>query len=423
IIGKDGSKTTTQRVIKVVKKETKIAIDTPTTNQAINGDNLVVRGWALNASGVKEIKMYLDNVYKGQAKLGGKRPDVNNAYPGYPNGINSGYEGNIDLKSVTSGNRTLKLEIIGKDGSKTTTQRVIKVVKPPTRISIDSPYNNQSINGSSLVIKGWALNPSGVKQIKVYIDGAYKGQAKLGGKRPDVNNTYPGYPNGINSGYEFKVGLKDYYGGNKKITLEVYGNDGSIDKFERGFYLNKLNVVDLGFEFDFGLTGPSPNNPNKIILHHAAGNATAASVHNFHKYTNGWSGIGYHFYIHKDGTIYKGRDESWRGAHAADVSSTPGYNDGNPLNDTNATSIGIAVQGNYHPESHISVDTKMPKAQEDAIVKVGHYLIEKYGNMEIFKHGSPGIGHTSCPGNYYPFDRIKARVLSKYIYGVYNTEI
>ena len=300
---------------------------------------------------------------------------------------------------------------------------MIKVVKPPTRISIDSPYNNQSINGSSLVIKGWALNPSGVKQIKVYIDGAYKGQAKLGGKRPDVNNTYPGYPNGINSGYEFKVGLKDYYGGNKKITLEVYGNDGSIDKFERGFYLNKLNVVDLGFEFDFGLTGPSPNNPNKIILHHAAGNATAASVHNFHKYTNGWSGIGYHFYIHKDGTIYKGRDESWRGAHAADVSSTPGYNDGNPLNDTNATSIGIAVQGNYHPESHISVDTKMPKAQEDAIVKVGHYLIEKYGNMEIFKHGSPGIGHTSCPGNYYPFDRIKARVLSKYIYGVYNTEI
>ena len=43
-----------------------------------------------------------------------------------------------------------------------------------------------------------------------------------------------------------------------------------------------------------------------IVLHHAAAkNATIYNIHKWHL-TNGWSGAGYHFYIRKDGTIYRG---------------------------------------------------------------------------------------------------------------------
>lgn len=178
------------------------------------------------------------------------------------------------------------------------------------------------------------------------------------------------------------------------------GPDGKVQ-----YTAKKPNIIDLGLEFDFGVEGPLPNVPDKLVLHHAAGNATAASVHNFHRFTNGWAGIGYHFYIHKDGKIYKGREENWRGAHAAEV----GPSDGNLDNDTNATSLGIAVMGDYYKET-------MPKAQEDAVVELGKYLVSKYGMKQIFRHGDPGIGQTLCPGKNYPFERIKARILNKQIF-------
>ncbi|MGL5634049.1 MAG: N-acetylmuramoyl-L-alanine amidase, partial [Sarcina sp.] len=205
--------------------------------------------------------------------------------------------------------------------------------------------------------------------------------------------------------------------GTYMIEMWVKNKQSSTLNYDQkvSFNINIANfeVKDLGFKFDFGLSGPSPNNPNKLVLHHAAGNSTASSVHDFHRFTNGWAGIGYHFYIHKDGTIYKGRDESWRGAHAAEV----GPDDGNLNNDTNATSLGIAVQGNYHPTGP-TPSNSMPKAQEDAVVKLGRHLVQKYGLTQIFKHGSPGIGHTSCPGDYYPFARIKARILDGFVYGI-----
>ena len=43
-----------------------------------------------------------------------------------------------------------------------------------------------------------------------------------------------------------------------------------------------------------------------IVLHHAeASTCTAEQVDQWHK-ENGWSGIGYHFFVRKDGRIYRG---------------------------------------------------------------------------------------------------------------------
>ncbi len=56
-----------------------------------------------------------------------------------------------------------------------------------------------------------------------------------------------------------------------------------------------------------------------IVLHHT-GNPTnddlsAAQIHVSHK-AQGWSGIGYHYVIRKDGTIERGRPHWTAGAHA-----------------------------------------------------------------------------------------------------------
>ena len=69
-----------------------------------------------------------------------------------------------------------------------------------------------------------------------------------------------------------------------------------------------------------------------LILHHAAAKTCSADdVHRWHL-QNGWVGIGYHFFVRKDGSVYRGRPENAIGAH------TVGYN---------SVSIGICFEGNF----------------------------------------------------------------------------
>ena len=70
-----------------------------------------------------------------------------------------------------------------------------------------------------------------------------------------------------------------------------------------------------------------------IVLHHAeAVKCTAQDVHSWHR-ANGWTGIGYHFFVRKDGTIYRGRPINVVGAHVQGM---------------NSCSVGICAEGDYH---------------------------------------------------------------------------
>lgn len=121
--------------------------------------------------------------------------------------------------------------------------------------------------------------------------------------------------------------------------------------------------------------------PEGIVLHHAA--ASSASVETIHEWhlDNGWAGIGYHFYVRKDGKVYRGRPEDWVGSH------TSGHNE----------MLGICAEGNFQTET-------MGAAQHNAISELIVYLCEKYGAMKVYGHRD--LGTTSCPGRNYPFESI-----------------
>ena len=50
------------------------------------------------------------------------------------------------------------------------------------------------------------------------------------------------------------------------------------------------------------------NKTNVLIIHHRGGNGDLESIHQQHL-RQGWAGIGYHYYIRKDGQIYGGRPQ------------------------------------------------------------------------------------------------------------------
>ncbi|MGL4741193.1 MAG: N-acetylmuramoyl-L-alanine amidase [Sarcina sp.] len=151
---------------------------------------------------------------------------------------------------------------------------------------------------------------------------------------------------------------------------------------------DKLSIIekDLKWAEELNLT----NEPEKLILHHIAATRSdtikVEEVHRWHL-QNKWAGIGYHFYINKNGEVYRGRPENAVGAHAKD---------------NNINTIGIAVEGDYEFEN-------MPLKQKDAVINLGVYLRNKYSLDKVEKHKD--VNSTSCPGKNYPFESIKKNIL------------
>lgn len=124
------------------------------------------------------------------------------------------------------------------------------------------------------------------------------------------------------------------------------------------------------------------------MIHHAAHrSATVDDIHRWHL-QNGWSGFGYHFYITKEGKIYRGRSEGVMGSHAK------GYNN---------VSLGICLQGNFDIENP-------SKNQLEILSELLKHLCDKYCISTIKGHRE--LKSTSCPGQNFPLTEVKNTVFS-----------
>lgn len=141
-----------------------------------------------------------------------------------------------------------------------------------------------------------------------------------------------------------------------------------------------MNIVEKTYKWNGPLSKRAST--ERIILHHAAANnCTADQIHAWHQ-ANGWAGIGYHFFVRKDGSVYRGRPEDTVGAHAG------GHN---------YNSIGICFEGSFDKE-------QMGDVQRQAGAELVTYLKEKYGITQVQRHSD--VNATGCPGTYFPFDAI-----------------
>lgn len=118
---------------------------------------------------------------------------------------------------------------------------------------------------------------------------------------------------------------------------------------------------------------------DEIILHHAE--ASCAGVKDINRWhiERGWAGIGYHYYIRKDGRVYRGRPEWAIGAHAK------GHN---------SRAVGICCEGAYMTET-------MPAAQLASLRQLIRELMAKYPGAKLLRHCD--VNSTDCPGKNFPW--------------------
>jgi hypothetical protein len=233
-----------------------LCIDTPNNSIVLINDEskqLAVRGWSLNGYGVQKVQVYFDGANEKDAEIAQSRQDVNKVFTGYSNEENSGYNCNLNISSLVPGMHTIKVVSIGKYGIKiTSTTQIYRLGKdhnslPQSRICIDTPQNNVGIKAQNYLVSvgGWSLNAFGVKKVQIYVDNKVYSDAQIGISRADVNNVYPGYTGGAQSGYKSVINISSLSYGEHTISVRSTGNDDSITSEDIVIYKvpNNTNVA------------------------------------------------------------------------------------------------------------------------------------------------------------------------------------
>lgn len=142
-----------------------------------------------------------------------------------------------------------------------------------------------------------------------------------------------------------------------------------------------MTVIEKSYKWNGALRKRSRT--DYIILHHAASvSCSPDDIHRIHINNNGWTGIGYHFYVRKDGSVYRGRPIDTVGAHCEKY---------------NSRAVGVCFEGNFEKETMCDVQRR---AGNELIC----YLRNLYPKTEVKKHLD--FNATACPGKKFPFDEI-----------------
>lgn len=145
----------------------------------------------------------------------------------------------------------------------------------------------------------------------------------------------------------------------------------------------------------FDMKGAKPSTPlmkekvQFLVQHHMAHPTwTIEQVHDYHLNQNGWSGgLGYNFWIAKDGTIYEGR----------------GFTVGAHVGGKNSISIGIGYQGDLQKQ-------ELTSEQLLAGARLNAWLLEHLNlNLNAIV-GHRDLAATSCPGANFSMDKLKEQV-------------
>ncbi|MDR3552714.1 MAG: glucosaminidase domain-containing protein, partial [Clostridia bacterium] len=176
-VGNDGG--VVSKDFTVTKLSPQASIDNPASGASCIA-SIDVRGWAINASGIRHVYIYLDSNKSpsGEATLGISRPDVQsarNASGGYLNASTSGYDYKLDISAAAVGQHTITVKAVGLDGEASVSKVTFKIGNVSVSftscsVSLSTLISEEMSNYPELSSIGYAVIQSGLKGYRTVIN-------------------------------------------------------------------------------------------------------------------------------------------------------------------------------------------------------------------------------------------------------------
>jgi O-antigen biosynthesis protein len=179
---------------------------------------ITLKGWALCASPVASIQVFLDGNEIGRAEIGLGRPDVGNLFPRFAHARRPGYAFAAQIDPPSPGEHVGALLITRGDGETHRIELPIEVGEgralgdvaahgeAERLLHLDLP---RLIGGAaetpvrgSLEIAGWALARAGVDAIEIAVDGTPMAIADYGLRRLDLQAAFPDRDDALSGGFQ-----------------------------------------------------------------------------------------------------------------------------------------------------------------------------------------------------------------------------
>ncbi len=234
---------------------------------------LQVSGWAVSASPMVSILIYLNDVLVGEALRGRARPDVGAEYPDIPSASQSGFLFDRRVGDRGEPDATVRVIVRCADGGERSENLPVGALLPARaiqaapnveepipeepgpesgrfRFELDSP---RIVRGAApdpitgrLTIEGWVLARSGVARIDIFLNGQKLGAAHHGLARQDVAGAFPEWENALRSGYAFHCPPRSLRDGEHTVQLVVEANDGEQHRESFTITVQKVEGADDG---------------------------------------------------------------------------------------------------------------------------------------------------------------------------------
>ncbi|MCP5107583.1 MAG: hypothetical protein GY950_29615 [bacterium] len=233
------------------------SFSTPEDGSTVSS-SVPITGWVVDDVEVTNVKIYNGSDYVGDAVfVEGARPDIEQAYPGYPKNYQAGW-GYMLLSYFlpNGGNGTYTLYAKAVDtaghevtlGSKTITVNNGDAVKPFG--AIDSPSQGGTASGTNFTNSGWVLTaqpnkiPEDGSTIDVYVDSVKLGTANYNGYRGDIASFFPGYANSDGASAWFKFDTTAYANGIHSMYWIAADDAGNVDGIGSRFFIVQNTGAD-----------------------------------------------------------------------------------------------------------------------------------------------------------------------------------
>jgi hypothetical protein len=224
-------------------------VDTPTEGTTVSGE-IGFTGWALDAGGVREVRVFRNSVAgepAGEVFVGnadfvrGARPDVQAAFPGLPDNDAAGWGFSVLTNMLpNSGNGVFTFSLYATNyagvstriGTRQLTAANAGAVRPFG--TIDTPGQGAEVSGV-IVNFGWVLtnSPLGIpvdgSTIDVYVDGVFQGHPVYNQYRSDIATLFPGLVNSNGAVGYFMIDTRLLADGLHSVVWGVRDSAGNVN--------------------------------------------------------------------------------------------------------------------------------------------------------------------------------------------------